>query len=109
MPWYACILVTCSEADHPLSDYDLCDKCVSSSKTRQAHDVNHVFFPIETPGDKDAYNEARKEAKQRTSVPQSLPVHSSVHCDGCEQYPVVGVRHKCLDCHGEPQKIHPEG
>ncbi|TBU25294.1 hypothetical protein BD311DRAFT_700421 [Dichomitus squalens] len=79
-------------------DYDLCDKCVSSPKTRQGHDVTHVFFPIETPGDKDAYNKARKEASQPANAALSPATHVRVHCDGCEQYPIVGVRHKCLDC-----------
>ena len=26
--------------------------------------------------------------------------HTQVHCDGCGESPVIGVRHKCLDCRG---------
>ncbi|KAI1793192.1 hypothetical protein LXA43DRAFT_886348 [Ganoderma leucocontextum] len=77
-------------------DYDLCDVCVCRANTRQEHDVAHVFFPIETPGEKEGYNRAREEAKKPDVVPPIM--HTGIHCDGCELYPIVGVRHKCLDC-----------
>ncbi|PIL31453.1 hypothetical protein GSI_06154 [Ganoderma sinense ZZ0214-1] len=79
-------------------DFDLCDMCVSSANTRREHDVAHVFFPIETPGEKEAYYRAREEAKQPEVVPPAPVNHVGIHCDGCAQYPLVGVRHRCLDC-----------
>nr|VWO94379.1 N/A [Ganoderma boninense] len=79
-------------------DFDLCDMCVSSANTRQEHDVSHVFFPIETPGEKEAYYRAREEAKKPAVVPPAPLNHVGIRCDGCDQYPLVGVRHRCLDC-----------
>ena len=84
-------------------DYDLCDACVSSPEARQRHDVSHVFFPIRTPGKKEVFNEVRSQVEQPAVIPprMSEALHLSVHCDGCGQYPLSGVRHKCLDCYGE--------
>lgn len=94
------------EADMPICivDFDFCDSCVSNPDTRQTHDVSHVLFPIMSPGPraKEAFNNARKVLQQPPApVPSSEAQHITVHCDGCEQYPIVGVRHKCLDCNGQ--------
>ncbi|KAI0756244.1 hypothetical protein C8Q80DRAFT_1127522 [Daedaleopsis nitida] len=81
------------------SDYDLCDACVSNSYKRQKHDVSHVFFPIESPGVKDVFNKARVQVEHPAVIPPPLSVqHPHVRCDGCYQSPIVGVRHRCLDC-----------
>lgn len=73
---------------------------MSRASTRQQHDAAHVFFPIEVPGEKEAYYRAREEAKKPEVVPPAPLTHAGIHCDGCDQYPLVGVRHKCLDCDG---------
>ncbi|KAI0361037.1 hypothetical protein OH77DRAFT_1417236 [Trametes cingulata] len=78
-------------------DYDLCDSCVADPKKREAHNVAHSFFPIVSPGKKDAYNEARSRTRPASST-QPVILHPRVHCDECHQLPLVGVRHKCLDC-----------
>ncbi|KAI8981131.1 hypothetical protein BD414DRAFT_464073 [Trametes punicea] len=81
-------------------DFDLCGACVSNPTVRQAHDVSHVFFPIVSPGEKGTYNEARSRSlRGNASVqPHALVQHANIHCDECRQSPLVGVRHKCLDC-----------
>ncbi|KAH9858338.1 hypothetical protein C2E23DRAFT_803657 [Lenzites betulinus] len=79
-------------------DYDLCTACISDPQKRQAHNIGHTFFPIVSNGNLDAYNDARNCSQ---SAPAHLPapvVHVGVHCDECFQSPIVGVRHKCLDC-----------
>ncbi|KAI0363146.1 hypothetical protein BV20DRAFT_975992 [Pilatotrama ljubarskyi] len=78
-------------------DYDLCEKCVADPRKRQAHSVSHSFFPIVSPDRKDAFNEARSRVRPVSSPPPVVH-HPQVHCDGCYQSPIVGVRHKCLDC-----------
>ncbi|KAI0800737.1 hypothetical protein C8Q74DRAFT_1238467 [Fomes fomentarius] len=82
------------------ADFDFCDSCVSSPKTRLTHDMSHVFFPIKSPGMKEAYYKAREQVEQPSVIPPPVPQvqHSSIHCDGCSQFPLTGVRHKCLDC-----------
>ncbi|OJT04449.1 Protein NBR1 -like protein [Trametes pubescens] len=80
-------------------DYDLCDACVADPQKRQLHTADHVFFPIVSPGKKEAYDEARNQLQPgSTSSSQTTTRHFHVHCDECRQSPIVGVRHKCLDC-----------
>jgi hypothetical protein len=45
----------------------------------------------------------------------SEPVHSNIRCDGCDQFPLVGVRYKCSVCPDydlcskcESKNIHPD-
>ncbi|CDO73092.1 hypothetical protein BN946_scf185007.g146 [Trametes cinnabarina] len=81
-------------------DYDLCDVCISDVSKREMHDVSHAFFPIQYSGQKDAYVRARSRVHMPTPVIPPRPVvqHNNVHCDECRQAPIIGVRHKCLDC-----------
>ncbi|KAI9056980.1 hypothetical protein FKP32DRAFT_1661460 [Trametes sanguinea] len=84
-------------------DYDLCDVCISDPIKRQMHDVAHAFFPIVSPGQKDAYKQARSQVPPvqppaPVIPPRPVVQHNNVHCDECRQSPIVGVRHKCLDC-----------
>ncbi|OSD06218.1 hypothetical protein PYCCODRAFT_1475052 [Trametes coccinea BRFM310] len=84
-------------------DYDLCDVCISDPVKRQMHDVSHPFFPIVSPGQKEAYKQARSrvlpvQPPAPVIPPRPAVEHRNVHCDECRQSPIVGVRHKCLDC-----------
>ncbi|KAL7285558.1 hypothetical protein ACG7TL_000662 [Trametes sanguinea] len=84
-------------------DYDLCDVCISDPIKRQMHDVSHPFFPIVSPGQKEAYKQARSRVLPVQPPAPVIPLrpavqHNNVHCDECRESPIVGVRHKCLDC-----------
>ena len=76
------------------SDFDFCDKCITSVEIRSQHDMHHAFFPIEKPWNREGYDLAKDCHK---ALNPTLPVHSNVTCDGCRAT-VVGVRHKCLSC-----------
>ncbi|KAI0828967.1 hypothetical protein BC628DRAFT_1482227 [Trametes gibbosa] len=81
------------------TDYDLCSVCVSDPEKRQAHNLAHGFFPIVLAGKMDAFNDARNQLQSIPVPPPALAArHVRVHCDECYQSPIVGVRHKCLDC-----------
>lgn len=83
-------------------DYDLCDLCVANPQKRQTHPADHGFFPIASPGKKEAYDEARSRLQLRSAPSSDTATrHFHVHCDECRQSPIVGVRHKCLDCAGK--------
>lgn len=56
------------------ADYDLCSKCVVNTHKE------HVFVKIPTPNDYKNF------------------CHSSVVCDGCERFPIIGIRFKCFEC-----------
>ncbi|KAI1792157.1 hypothetical protein LXA43DRAFT_363291 [Ganoderma leucocontextum] len=73
-------------------DYDLCEGCIAIPAKRMQHNPNHAFFPITTPYDGHDYDAARGRAH-----PERLR-HEAVSCDGCNSNPLVGIRHKCLDC-----------
>ncbi len=77
-----------------LIDYDLCEACNASPEKRTQHNPNHVFFPITTPYDGHGYDVTRAR-----SHPERL-IHDGVFCNGCNSNPLVGIRHKCLDCEG---------
>ncbi|KAI0673673.1 hypothetical protein C8Q78DRAFT_967789 [Trametes maxima] len=80
-------------------DFDFCDACISDPQARQKHDSSHCFFPLVIPGDKDAYNEVRSRLQPVSKTPPPVTVrHDSVYCDECRQCPIVGIRHRCLDC-----------
>lgn len=81
----------------------MCDNCVASPQKRLDHEASHVFFPIKTPGMNEAYLKACKRVEQPPVVPPRPEEveHKYVHCDECGESPLVGVRHKCLDCNGE--------
>lgn len=95
----------CDLTDPHQPDYDLCAGCVSSPTQRNLHEISHHFFPINVPGNKDAYNSARAQicSQSRCSGaaagrgPSEPPVHRNIICDMCNRE-VVGIRHKCLDC-----------
>ncbi|KAI0652399.1 hypothetical protein C8Q79DRAFT_1081591 [Trametes meyenii] len=80
-------------------DFDFCDACICNSHVRQKHNASHCFFPIVTPGKKDAYDEVRSclQPVSKTPPPGTIR-HDSVYCDECHECPIVGVRHRCLDC-----------
>ncbi|KAM5544784.1 hypothetical protein V8D89_001682 [Ganoderma adspersum] len=73
-------------------DYNLCEACIGSPAKRTQHNPNHGFFPMTTPYDRHEYDQARARAH-----PERL-LHNGVWCDGCNSDPLVGIRHRCLDC-----------
>ncbi|KAI0639950.1 hypothetical protein C8Q77DRAFT_1164747 [Trametes polyzona] len=81
-------------------DYDICETCVSDPRKRQEHNLAHSFFPIVVPGNKEAFYEAlaRLHLESTPSAAGAVATHHGIHCDGCGKRPIVGVRHKCLDC-----------
>ncbi|KII93412.1 hypothetical protein PLICRDRAFT_26637 [Plicaturopsis crispa FD-325 SS-3] len=62
-------------------DYDLCSACVAQGQ-RQAHNMHHY-------GVNGAHHFVEIEKPQ--------PVHL-VGCSLCNMGPIVGLRHKCIDC-----------
>ncbi|TBU56612.1 hypothetical protein BD310DRAFT_823290 [Dichomitus squalens] len=95
--------ITCDGCHKPLEgvrhkclvcdDYDFCDACISTPSQRQNHIPTHAFFPITAEHGRSLYDAARIQAQ----VPQGV-CHNAVVCDMCGQSPLVGVRHRCLDC-----------
>lgn len=83
----------------PPTDYDFCSVCISDTSKRQAHYETHAFFTIVTPQDEFLYTHTRAQIQS-----QSVR-HDAVSCDSCRKTPLVGVRHRCLDCHGESHTI----
>lgn len=82
------------------SDYDLCTSCISSPSTRRKHNAGHSFWPIDQPGDKTAYNDARTAVQaSRTWSPEKAS-HPYITCDVCRASGFSGVRFKCLECEG---------
>jgi len=91
------------------SDYDLCSRCVSRDAAvfhTAAHD--HTFTTIPAPPTASTAGPRQRRrhigrgmmsSKETTGHQQPSPVtHARVTCDGCGMNPIVGVRHKCLDC-----------
>ncbi|KAI0788225.1 hypothetical protein C8Q74DRAFT_1256731 [Fomes fomentarius] len=83
------------------NDFDFCEQCIADVKQRQAHSLTHPFFPILSQLNTSAYSHIRELFLALTAQndQQDASSHATVHCDGCNQHPLVGVRHKCFDCH----------
>nr|VWP00185.1 Uncharacterized protein [Ganoderma boninense] len=80
------------------ADYDLCERCITDPSKPHAHAAAHPFFAIPTPQDRALYDAARAAAQPHVAR------HDDAACDVCKEYPIVGVRFRCLDCqmHVEP-------
>ena len=89
----------------PLTDYDFCSGCVADPTKRQVHSGAHPFFTIATMGQDEALyarTRAQLQSQSRLEVGPAAGVrHESVGCDSCRRVPLVGVRHRCLECPGE--------
>lgn len=77
---------------------------------RQVHALEHPLFPVPSSDDRAAYDIARNEVATNgiacslgafTQILEET-THPSAHCDVCKQEPIIGVRHKCLDCPRTP-------
>lgn len=91
-------------------DYDLCSRCTNKEDAAAIHSAafDHVFTTIPAPpmassvrlGGRCTRNDSTPvTARGNRGKRQASPVkHNGVTCDGCQMYPIVGVRHKCLDC-----------
>ncbi|PVG03041.1 hypothetical protein CPB86DRAFT_779929 [Serendipita vermifera] len=90
-------------------DYDLCSRCTTKHDAAVIHSAayDHVFTaipppPLASPGPRPSRTRGCFRRRQRSNESPSnepTPVkHMSVTCDGCETNPIIGVRHKCLDC-----------
>jgi len=58
-------------------NFDFCEKCEETAQ----HNPDHIFKKIKKPID---YNNG--------------DYHRGITCDGCEMYPIKGIRYKCLTC-----------
>ncbi|KIM31741.1 hypothetical protein M408DRAFT_327187 [Serendipita vermifera MAFF 305830] len=91
-------------------DYDLCSRCVSRDSAAVIHTAahDHTFKIIPAPpvtsrrgsgGRRRGPRQSNTPAAASNETPAPTPVmHNRVTCDGCGMNPIVGVRHKCLDC-----------
>ncbi|KAG8833401.1 hypothetical protein FRC17_010727 [Serendipita sp. 399] len=98
-------------------DYDICYRCATKHDAAVIHSAahDHTFRTIHPPPLAATIKKAKTPCRSNT-VPSGRrcnratssqmsarrspsPVrHRTVHCDGCGMFPIVGVRHKCLDC-----------
>lgn len=93
-------------------DYDLCSRCVTRNDAAvihtAAHDHTFKIIPAPPVTSRTCTRERRRGPRQSRACPVTANVspdhapspvtHNHVTCDGCEMSPIVGVRHKCLDC-----------
>ena len=94
-------------------DYDLCSRCVSRNDAAVIHTAahDHTFKIIPAPPvtaracprvrnrHRGRHAASSSATPSNNEAPAPAPVsHNRVHCDGCGMHPIVGVRHKCLDC-----------
>lgn len=89
-------------------DYDLCSRCTSKQDAAAIHSAafDHVFTTISAPSTASSSVTGHRsracpfsagDHKHTNEVPSPVK-HNSVVCDGCGMKPIIGVRHKCLDC-----------
>ncbi|PIL32347.1 hypothetical protein GSI_05593 [Ganoderma sinense ZZ0214-1] len=80
-----------------LTDYDFCNICITDLSKRNSHHVaSHPFFTIVTQEDETLYARTRAQALLQPAIGGFC--HEAVSCDSCGKAPLVGVRHRCLDC-----------
>ncbi|BGO97071.1 hypothetical protein RTG_00247 [Rhodotorula toruloides ATCC 204091] len=78
------------------SNYDLCTDCIDSRFA--FHPSLHAFAEIARPGDAAVESPRGAAARPEASiVEEKKPAKHPANCDSC-QFPIVGVRFKCLDC-----------
>jgi len=56
--------------------------------------VNKHIAEVLTP---EAASEIKPEELEKDE--QLLSVHQSIACDGCDMFPIVGIRYRCLAVH----------
>ncbi|KAI0706401.1 hypothetical protein C8Q76DRAFT_818744 [Earliella scabrosa] len=82
-------------------DHDLCSACITSPNAWRQHTLTHAFFPIRTTYDLAHYDivrQANADRRDAVEAHAAAAEHPSVSCDGCNTSPIVGPRHKCLQC-----------
>ncbi|CAG7854061.1 SubName: Full=Uncharacterized protein {ECO:0000313/EMBL:CCA69588.1} [Serendipita indica DSM 11827] len=91
-------------------DYDLCHRCTTKHDAAAIHSAafDHHFSTIPPPpvsastrrgcGRRFAHRANTTPVPSRCTREPSPVKHTSVTCDGCSMNPIIGVRHKCLDC-----------
>ena len=42
--------------------------------------------------------EQNKEKDNEIETPNSVEIHNGCICNGCGEFPIVGIRYKCVDC-----------
>ena len=68
-------------------DFDLCKECFVRDK--HGHHPGHAFEPV-------VYGDKVERIVKARLAPGRNARHGAL-CDGCDE-PILGVRHKCLDC-----------
>jgi len=68
------------------NNFDFCEKCYQQGN----HDKSHTFKVIQYP--------ARRCRRNPCHFQPGSNVHFGISCDGCDQYPLVGIRYKCEQC-----------
>lgn len=73
-------------------DFDFCEKCHKDKKEKHGHNFKKIEKP-EVPVPK--INLAGPRIVPNNSNPV---IHSTVSCDGCGKFPIIGIRYKCAVC-----------
>ncbi|XP_076872523.1 tripartite motif-containing protein 29-like [Brachyhypopomus gauderio] len=82
--------------------FDGVRECLSGLKNRLDEYCKEEFNKITTHGVQlsvAAQMEHQAPGHRRPEMPEPRPnVHHSIVCDGCDMFPIIGTRFKCLDC-----------
>lgn len=97
-------------------NFDYCENCYEKNKYTHKHSFNAVEKPFLEPSNNSSKPGMKFNGKRPDGVPKKMQhyptmgnifekendakkvIHYGVRCDGCQKYPIIGVRFKCAVC-----------